>query len=163
MKKHIPLILSIYVAFVFIQSLYFKYQILFGATHPETAYIFDTIGKWMTDDIGLGAIGELFAAYGGVTIGTFELVASIILVVGIIKSKPILVALGSLLGLGLMSGAIFFHLFTPLGLYPYNQEGCFTQGCPQDVVLFWMACGVWLSCLFLVITNKKLLLALIGK
>ena len=39
-------------------------------------------------------------------------------------------------------GAIFFHLFTPLGVAVVNTDGSSDGG-----ELFLLACGVWLACL----------------
>ena len=141
--KHIPLILAIYVAFVFIQSLFFKFAGAFtGDPADITVYIFQTVGQWMTD-IGLGSFGDLFAAHGGIVIGLAELVASALILITATRKW------GALLGLGVMSGAIFFHVFTPLGLFPYTDLECTTAGCPTEKALFFMAIGVWLSCAYL--------------
>ena len=60
MKKHIPTVLAVYIAFVFIQSLFFKFS---GS--EETVIIFNTIGTWMAD-IGLPErLAGGFAAHGG--------------------------------------------------------------------------------------------------
>ena len=75
-------------------------------------------------------ISQIFALYGGYTIGTFELIASIML---ILPGLPRL--LGALLAICLMTGAIFFHVFTPLGINVQGDGG----------TLFYMACSVWVS------------------
>ena len=142
MKKHLPLILAIFVAFVFIQSLFFKFAGLFGEPADITVYIFRTVGEWF-GSIGLGLIAQPFTDYGELVIGVAELIASILILLTATRW------LGALIGLGVMSGAIFFHLFTPLGLYPYTDLSCNTAGCPQEYALFYMAVGVWLSCAYL--------------
>ena len=73
MKKALPWILVVYIAFVFIQSLFFKF-----AGSQETVIIFDTIGDWMAGVGLLGWLAEPFKAYGGVTVGIAELVASVL-------------------------------------------------------------------------------------
>ena len=40
----------------------------------------------------------------------------------------------------MISGAIFFHLFTPLGVQVRNTDGSLDGG-----ELFALACGVWLA------------------
>ena len=45
------------------------------------------------------------------------------------------------LGLGVISGAICFHLFTPLGVAVVNTDGSSDGG-----ELFAQACVVWLAC-----------------
>jgi len=138
--KHLPLVLAIYVAFVFIQSLFFKFAGVFtGNPADVTVYIFNTVGSWI-EDIGLGVIGPLFASYGALGIGIAELIASILILI------PATRLWGALLGIGIISGAIFFHLCTPLGLFPYTDLSCTTAGCPTEKALFFMALGVWASC-----------------
>ncbi len=148
--KHIPLILAIYVAFVFLQSLFFKFAGVFTGNPADiTVYIFDTVGRWM-QSIGFDAIGAAFSAHGGIVIGLAELVASVLILI------PATRILGALMGLGIISGAIFFHIFTPLGLFPYTDLSCTTQGCPTEKALFFMAVGVWLSCAYLIRHTIKL-------
>ena len=145
MSKKLILIyvLMAFVLFVFLQSLPFKFGII---DSPETKIIFTTIADWM-ESIGLGFIAPSFAAYGGVAVGASELVASILLII------PATRRLGALLGLLIISGAIFFHLFTPLGVHRIVDEA--TQK-TDGGVLFYMACGVWICCaLILFLTHKK--------
>ncbi len=143
MKKHLPLALSIFIAFVFIQSLFFKFS---GS--EETVIIFNTIAVWMAGLPLLNAVSVPFGQYGGMVVGTFELIASILVFVTALR------VYGALLGLGLMSGAIFFHLFTPLGVNRIVDAAGNTDG----GVLFMMACGVWLSCATLVYLNRQQLM-----
>ncbi|TDO95788.1 hypothetical protein [Marinomonas balearica] len=131
--KHIKYALSAFIAFVFIQSLFFKFT---GSY--ETHYIFSTLGDWS----GFG----WFADYGAYIVGTAELIAAIVLF-----SR--LHGFGALMSVGVMSGAIFFHLFTPLGI---EMPAFSDQG---DIVgydgglLFGMACLVWLSALYLTVKD----------
>lgn len=129
MKKYLPYVLVAVPVFVFLQSLPFKFS---GA--QETIYIFDTIGAWMTD-IGLGGIGDVFARYGAYGVGSVELVASILLLI------PATRHIGALVGVGVLSGAIFFHLFTPLGV-AVEFPGAAPGGEPS---LFVMAVIAWLA------------------
>lgn len=133
MQNKISWALAIFVAFVFIQSLFFKFT---GS--DETVIIFSTISEWMEGNF-LAFIAPLFNSVGGYAIGGAELVASALIL------YPATRHLGALLGLGVMSGAIFFHLFTPLGVDRVINEAGDTDG----GALFFMACGVWLSCLIL--------------
>ncbi len=127
------------VAFVFLQSLPYKFS-----GHTETQLIFSTIGGWMSS-IGLpGSISDGFSNFGGYIIGSFELIAAILLFL------PKTRFWGALLGLGIMSGAIFFHLFTPLGVNRVIDEAGNTDG----GVLFYLACGAWLSCAALLFLTK---------
>ncbi|MGB5324380.1 MAG: hypothetical protein WBN40_03005 [Pseudomonadales bacterium] len=144
MRSYINMSLAIYVAFVFIQSLFFKFAGLVGEPADITIYIFQTVGQWMSD-IGLGSFGQWFGQHGGLLIGFAELLASALILV------PASRFWGAVLGLGIISGAIFFHLFTPLGLFPYTELSCTTVGCPTEKALFFMALGVWVSCMVLII------------
>lgn len=136
MKKTISWILVIYIAFVFIQSLFFKF-----AGSVETEIIFSTIGEWMNGISLLAPIAPLFDQYGGLAIGSAELIACILLFI------PATRTYGALLALMVMTGAIFFHLFTPLGV----DRAVDYQGNTDGGILFYMACGVWLSSLILLV------------
>jgi len=76
MQKIIPWILAIFVAFVFIQSLFFNFS---GS--EETVIIFNTIADWMADIALLEAVAEPFRTYSGNTIGVLELVASALILI----------------------------------------------------------------------------------
>jgi hypothetical protein len=148
-KKHGHLVLSLYIAFVFIQSLFFKFT-----RSPETIYIFEAkLEPWGASlgFPGLFAPGGIFSAY---VIGSAELVASLLLLAGtFIASLRILQALGALMALGIISGAIFFHLFTPLGVQVVNTDGSSDGG-----ELFALACGVWVAAAILIVMRRGLLL-----
>ena len=73
-------------------------------------------------------------------VGSAELVASALLLAGLLLGRPLLHAAGALLALGVISGAIFFHLFTPLGVQVRNTDGSLDGG-----ELFALACGVWVA------------------
>ncbi|MGI9288360.1 MAG: hypothetical protein ACR2P1_23445 [Pseudomonadales bacterium] len=139
MNKYFHWALVAYVVFVFIQSLFFKF-----AGSEETEIIFGTIGDWMAGIGFLSALAPAFMEYGGYVIGGAELVASILLIV------PKTRFLGALMGIGVISGAIFFHLFTPLGVVRTVDAAGNTDG----GVLFYMACGVWVSCAILLYLNR---------
>lgn len=115
-KPYILWILSLYIAFVFVQSLFFKFS---GS--KESIYIFSTIREWT----GI----SLFEPVGRWAIGLCELVASALLLV------PRTRIFGAALGVGIMTGAIFFHLVSPLGIEVMGDGG----------LLFGLACGVWVS------------------
>lgn len=133
-------LLSAYVAFVFLQSLAFKFT---GS--QETVIIFNTLGDWMASLGFLAWLSEPFRNYGGWVIGLTELIAS-----GLIL-WPRTRFWGALIALGVISGAIFFHLFTPLGVDRVVDEAGNTDG----GVLFMMACGVWISSLIVIWMNRS--------
>ena len=58
-----------------------------------------------------------------------------------------------------MSGAIFFHLFTPLSVVRVVDAAGNTDG----GVLFFMACGVWLGSVVLLYIDRQKILALVGR
>lgn len=127
---YLPWALAIFVAIVFVQSLFFKFTNSF-----ETIHIFTTIGDWM-GSIGLPAfIASGFAAWGGYTVGSVELIASVLLIIRRTQS------LGALIGFVIISGAIFFHLFTPLGVSVVIDEA----GNRDGGQLFALAVGVFVS------------------
>lgn len=127
---YLPWALAIFVAIVFVQSLFFKFTNSF-----ETIHIFTTIGDWM-GSIGLPAfIASGFAAWGGYTVGSIELIASVLLIIRRTQS------LGALIGFVIISGAIFFHLFTPLGVSVVIDEA----GNRDGGQLFALAVGVLVS------------------
>jgi len=147
MNKIVNWILPLYIAFMFLQSLFFKFS---GS--EESVIIFNTIGTWMAD-IGLPqSFAQGFSNYGGTATGIAELIASILVLF------PASRVWGALAGLLIMSGAIFFHLFTPLGVVRIVDAA----GNNDGGVLFFMACGVWLSSLALIYIDRQKLLAVIG-
>ncbi len=134
-KKLITWVLSLWIAFVFVQSLFFKFT-----NSPETQYIFGTIATWMNTTF-LYPFSEFFAYNGGYVIGAFELIASLLLI-----NPGLTRFLGALLAVALMTGAIFFHTFTPLGINVQGDGG----------VLFYMACSVWVSGLIIVYLQQSM-------
>lgn len=152
LKKHGLKLPALFIAFVFMQSLYFKFT-----RHPETINIFEMkLDPWAASlgFPGLFAPGGLFSAY---VVGSLELVASALLLFGTFAAgRRLFQALGALLALGVISGAIAFHLFTPLGIEVINADGS-----PDGGELFVMACLVWLSALIILIVRRALLLGLL--
>ncbi|MGQ0528915.1 MAG: hypothetical protein ACT4PG_03670 [Panacagrimonas sp.] len=150
LKTKAHALLSIFVSIVFVQSLFFKFT-----RAPETIYIFeDRLDPWAASlgFPGVFAPGGIFSAY---VVGSAELLAALLLIVGmLVVSLRVLQVLGAALGLGVISGAIFFHLFTPLGIAVQNTDGSSDGG-----QLFLMACGVWLACAALLWIRRSAWLA----
>lgn len=97
MKSYkIILVLRIAVAIILIQTLRFKFT-----AHPDSVYIFETVG---------------LEPYGRIGIGALELIAGILLLI------PKTVWAGALLTLGLIGGAIVMHL-TQLGIEVRGDGG----------------------------------------
>jgi len=111
-------VLRILSAVILLQTLYFKFS---GA--EESVYIFSTVG---------------IEPWGRIGTGVIEAIASVLLLIP--RTTPI----GALLGLGVMSGALFFHL-TRLGIEVRGDHG----------QLFVYALLVFISCLILVWSFRK--------
>jgi hypothetical protein len=90
MKNKISFFLRLIVSVILLQSLYFK----FGG-HAQAVHVFSTLGV---------------EPWGRNLLGSLELIVAI----GLLFSKTQILA--SLATLGLMTGAIASHLFTPLGI-----------------------------------------------
>ena len=128
-KRWAPIAIALFTAAVFLDSLRFKFT-----NHPNTQEIFGRLNEWAASfgAAGLFAPTGLFSQY---VIGAAELMASTLLIVGIAPRFRRLQAIGALIAIAVMSGAISFHLFTPLGIDPNNDGGG----------LFAAACVVWVA------------------
>lgn len=139
----IPHALAIFITAIFVDSFRFKFT-----NHPNTENIFGILNEW-AGTLGLSGLfshSGLFSAY---VIGSAELVASVLLIIGILPRFRKLQAWGALLAFVIMTGALFFHLFTPLGTDPNNDGGG----------LFVAAVLVWLSSAILLFVRRKSILA----
>jgi uncharacterized membrane protein YphA (DoxX/SURF4 family) len=122
--KYVPDLMAVFMAVIFLDSLRFKFT-----DHPKTQVIFGLLDGWAT---GLGAAGlfghtGLFSQY---VIGSIELLAAALLIVGLHPRFKPLQAGGALAGLLVMTGAVSFHLFTPLGTDPnHDGGGLFIAAC----------------------------------
>ena len=119
-------ILRLIAAIIMLQTLFFKFT-----AAPESVYIFTTLGM---------------EPWGRIGIGVFELIAAILIL------YPRTTAFGAVLGIGLMAGAIFFHL-TKLGIEVQGDGG----------QLFIYAVLVLVSSLILAIVYRCQLLNLVFK
>lgn len=125
--------LAAWIAFVFVWYLQFKFT-----GDDGSVGLFTTLTDW------LGFHGHEKIMRIGT--GTAELIAAIL-----IFDRPFQ-ALGALLALGIMSGAIFFHVVSPLGIDPYGDGG----------VLFKQACSVWIASLVILAIRRRSLAALVA-
>lgn len=119
-KKLITIPMALWLSLIFLGSLPYKFT-----NHPDTQHIFGTIGDWIGGFLG-SAIGSGFSNYAGYIIGSMELVASVMILSGIIlwgiqlagflkmKNLDHFIALGGIFASGIMAGAIFFHVVSPL-------------------------------------------------
>jgi putative oxidoreductase len=109
---------ALIVAIVLLQTLYFKFT-----AHPDSVYIFSTLGM---------------EPWGRIGVGVSELITAVLLLINRTKW------LGALLGLGTISGAIFFHLFI-LGIDVNGDHG----------KLFFLALIVFFGCLIILWKERK--------
>ena len=96
MRKYLPTALRIIVAIILVQTLWYKFT-----GHPDSVYIFSTVGMEPAGRIGIGIV---------------ELIAAILIVI------PNTAWLGALMTVGVLAGAIFMHL-TKLGIEVQGDGG----------------------------------------
>jgi hypothetical protein len=132
-------ILPILIALLLIQSLFFKFS---GSV--ETEHIFGTLDSWAAS-FGLGGIFSAWGPFGPKAVGFGELIASFLLLFGVLKNNDHARFFGGCLSASAMAGAIFFHIFTPLGIVVLDDGG----------LLFMMACFVFGSSLSVVLFHKS--------
>ena len=104
----------LYIAFIL---LWYEQYKLFGA--QGSVDLFTTLTDWL----GFHGHEKLMR----IGVGSCEIIASLVIL------APPVQGLGAIGALMLMSGAMFFHLVTPLGTDPYGDGG----------ILFKEACSVW--------------------
>ena len=143
LKLTAPHLVAIFASIVFIDSLRFKFT-----NAPETQVIFGKLDAWATS-LGVPGLFSQTGLFSQYVIGTAELVASALLLLGIIPALRRLLGLGALLAFAVMSGAVSFHLFTPLGIDPNNDGGG----------LFMAAVTIWLTSILLIIIRRHEILA----
>ena len=117
LKSSAPHAIAGFAAVVFLDSLRFKFT-----DAPETQVIFGKLDAWAASFGAPGLFGHtgLFSQY---VIGSAELVAASLLLIGILPAFRRLQGIGALIAFAVMSGAVSFHLFTPLGIDPNNDGG----------------------------------------
>jgi hypothetical protein len=144
-RRYAPATISVFAAAVFLDSLRFKFT-----DHPNTQEIFGRLDGW-AGALGLAGLFGHTGLFSQYVIGTAELAASTLLLVGLIPRFVRLNALGAAIGLAVMTGAVSFHLFTPLGIDPNNDGGG----------LFAAACTIWATSIVLLIIRRNEMLALL--
>lgn len=143
--------------FIFLGSLPYKFT-----NHPDTQHIFSTIGEWMKGVLG-NTIGELFTSLGPYLVGTAELLTSLLLLspiaywlkhrkqnpVGVKRFRAKAHAVGGVTAAMIMTGAVFFHLFTPLGIEVLHE------GQSDGGSLFRAAVSILVLGIVLLLMNKS--------
>lgn len=136
---------ALFISAIFLDSLRFKF-----AGHPTPEHIFTTLRDWS----GI----ELFYPAGPWVIGLAELAAALLVLVipliarfiGLGRFSALSQSAGALIGLGVMTGAIGFHLFTPLGIEtPVEWEN--GEVLATSPALFIAACITWACCVLILI------------
>ncbi len=115
----------------YVQSLFFKFTDAY-----ETLHIFGVLGAWS----GF----QWFADYGAYGVGVVELIASILLL------TPLRLY-GAAIASGVMTGAVFFHLCTPLGIAMPEFDDMGNIIGDDGGLLFYNACGLLVSGIILTI------------
>ena len=111
-------ILKLLAAVIMLQTLFYKFS-----ASPESVYIFSSVGM---------------EPWGRIGTGVMELIASVLILI------PKTTSIGAVLGIGLMSGALFFHI-TKLGIVVQDDGG----------QLFIYALLVLISCITLVVIYRR--------
>ena len=145
-KRYAPAGISVFAAAVFLDSLRYKFT-----DHPNTQEIFGRLDGW-AGTLGLPGLFAHTGLFSQYVIGSAELAASTLLLAGLLPRFVRLNALGALIGLAVMTGAVSFHLFTPLGIDPNNDGGG----------LFAAAVTIWLTSIVLLIIRRKEIAALLS-
>ncbi|WP_425410559.1 hypothetical protein [Hyphococcus sp.] len=145
---------GLFISVIFIDSLRFKFT---GHQTPE--HIFTTLRDWS----GIG----LFYPAGPWIIGLGELAASFLLIAAplffLLTRKKTLIGpsqfFGALIAFAIMSGAIIFHLFTPLGIStPVEWNG--ETPTAFSPALFYSACASWALALTIMFLRRETMAAL---
>lgn len=110
-NRVLPYALAAWIFYVFVWYLQYKFT-----GHDGSVYLFTVLTDW------LGLHGHEKAMRIGV--GSMELTAAILCLV-----RPTQ-AVGAAMTVGIMAGAIFFHVVSPLGIDPYEDGGVlFKEAC----------------------------------
>jgi uncharacterized membrane protein YphA (DoxX/SURF4 family) len=145
-RRYAPAAISIFAAIVFIDSLRYKFT-----DHPKTQVIFGKLDDWAAS-FGAPGLFDHTGLFSQYTIGSAELLASTLLILGIVPRFVRFGAVGALIALAVMTGAVSFHLFTPLGTDPNNDGGG----------LFAAAVTIWITSIVLLVIRRNALMALLA-
>ena len=130
--KHLTWAAALYIAFILMW--YEQFKLTGNAGSVE---LFTTLATWLH-------IPDYEKPFR-LTVAVAEICAAVLVVI------PATRILGAALTLGLMSGAIFFHVASPLGIDPYDD----------GAVLFREACATWASAMFILFAFRHEALALL--
>jgi hypothetical protein len=142
----LPIAYSLIAAAVFLDSLRYKFT-----NAIETQVIFGRLDAWAAS-FGAGGLFAQTGLFSQYVIGSAELLASTLLLLGLVPALRRLQTVGALIAVAVMTGAVNFHLWTPLGIDPNNDGGG----------LFMMAVTVWATSLIMLVANRRTLFAILG-
>ena len=126
--KIVPNAMAAFMAVIFLDSLRYKFT-----DHPKTQVIFGRLNAW-AGSLGLPGLFAHTGLFSQYVIGSIELLASSLLIVGMLPMFRRMQAAGALAGLLVMTGAVSFHLFTPLSIDPnHDGGGLFAAACTNLV------------------------------
>ncbi len=117
MQKVVIWLFRVIAAIILLQTLYFKFT-----AHPQSVQLFTALEM---------------EPWGRIVTGFAELLTAILLLI------PRTTLVGAIMGVGLMSGAIFFHV-TKLGIH-YGG----------DIILFSYAVITFVCCIILIFINRN--------
>lgn len=115
---------------------YEQYKLL---GHPGSVHLFTVLSDWLF----ISGYEKPFR----LGVGIAEIIASVLVVI------PATRMIGAAGSLALMSGAIFFHVVSPLGIDPYDDGG----------QLFKEACAVWVASAYILWVYRKDAMALLAR
>ncbi len=114
LRAALPWLLALWIAYIFVWYLQYKF---FG--HEGSVWLFTVLTDWL----GFSGYEKIMR----IGVGTAELGASLLCLYR--RAQMV----GGLAATGIMTGAIFFHVVSPLGIDPYDD----------GAVLFKEALAVW--------------------
>ena len=118
-------------AALFIAGILLWYEQYKLTGNPGSVWLFTVLSDWL----GIHGYEKPFR----LAVGSAEIAGSVLVVLPWTRIP------GAALCLGIMSGAIFFHTVSPLGIDPYHDGG----------KLFTEACEVWLASAFVLFASRR--------
>ncbi|HYZ33148.1 MAG TPA: hypothetical protein VE684_12820 [Crenalkalicoccus sp.] len=120
-------------------AIWIAYELLWYEQYKLTGptLVFEVLGAWL----GVPEIAFRWC------VGLMEVTAAMLVLI------PRTRTFGAAFAFGIMSGAIFFHVISPLGIDPYHDGG----------VLFHEACLTWAVALFVMLAERDELLGIAGR
>jgi hypothetical protein len=126
-----------WVAALFIAGILLWYEQYKLTGNAGSVWLFTTLSDWLH----IHGYEKPFR----LAVATMEIAASVLVVI------PATRLLGAAFALGIMTGAIFFHTVSPLGIDPFNDGS----------QLFKQACEVWLAAAFILFVRRMEVISLL--